>query len=152
MFVGKDGREIFGMPIPDALLINEIKGASYYDEYQEHVAKYQQYLDAEHGKAEEGGATESLKTTKDVPIEEPAYNKEEANLQRALELSLKEQTEQTQGPARPVVIKEPNSGRIQPLPDVQGNGKENVIDEQAAHDLLTLLNLKNKSPVDQFIF
>nr|GEY02234.1 hypothetical protein [Tanacetum cinerariifolium] len=190
MFVRKDGREIFGMPIPHALLIDEIKGPSYYDEYQEHVAKYQQYLDAEHGKAEEGGATESLKTTKgtktkvakatkptsdkasmltstqppkpkpaptqlsklvdepsveDVPIEEPAYNKEEANLQRALELSLKEQTEQTQGPARPVVIKEPNSGRIQPLPDVQGNGKENVINEQAAHDLLTLLNLKNKS-------
>nr|GEV15588.1 hypothetical protein [Tanacetum cinerariifolium] len=37
-----------------------------------------------------------------VPIEEPAYNKEEANLQRALELSLKEQAERTQGPTRPV--------------------------------------------------
>nr|GEY11528.1 retrovirus-related Pol polyprotein from transposon TNT 1-94 [Tanacetum cinerariifolium] len=53
MFVGKDGREIFGMPIPDAFLTNEIKGAPYYGEYQEHVAKYQQYLDAVHGKAEE---------------------------------------------------------------------------------------------------
>nr|GFA19353.1 hypothetical protein [Tanacetum cinerariifolium] len=52
----------------------------------EHVAKYQQYLDAEHGKAEEGGPTESLKAT------------------------------------------------------------------NAAHDLLTLLTPKNKSPVDQFIF
>nr|GEX99365.1 hypothetical protein [Tanacetum cinerariifolium] len=51
MFVGKDGREIFGMLIPDALLTDEIKGAPYYDEYHEHVAKYQQYLDAEHGKA-----------------------------------------------------------------------------------------------------
>nr|GFC41494.1 hypothetical protein [Tanacetum cinerariifolium] len=59
-FVGKDDREIFGMPILDALLTNEIKGAPYYDEYQERVAKYQQYLDAEH---EEGGATESLKAT-----------------------------------------------------------------------------------------
>nr|GEW30117.1 hypothetical protein [Tanacetum cinerariifolium] len=63
-FVGKEGREIFGIPITDALLTDEIKGAPYYDEYQEHVAKYQQYLDAEHGKAEEGGATESPKTTK----------------------------------------------------------------------------------------
>nr|GEY09705.1 hypothetical protein [Tanacetum cinerariifolium] len=27
-------------------------------------------------------------------------------------------------PARPVVIREPDSGRIQPLPDVQGKGKE----------------------------
>nr|GEU72556.1 Gag-Pol polyprotein [Tanacetum cinerariifolium] len=64
LFVGKDGREIFGMPIPDAFLTNEIKGAPYYGEYQEHVAKYQQYLDAEYGKAEEGGATKSLKATK----------------------------------------------------------------------------------------
>nr|GEU35146.1 hypothetical protein [Tanacetum cinerariifolium] len=43
-------------------------------------------------------------------------------------------------------------GRIQPLPDVQGKGKEKDIDEQVAHDLLTLLTPKNKSPVDQFIF
>ncbi|GJR07741.1 hypothetical protein Tco_0790393 [Tanacetum coccineum] len=63
-FVGKDGREIFGMPIPNALLIDEIKGAPYYNDYQEHVAKYQQILDAERGKAEEGGATESSKATK----------------------------------------------------------------------------------------
>ncbi|GKD48067.1 hypothetical protein Tco_1277043 [Tanacetum coccineum] len=40
-FVRKDGREIFGMPIPDALLTDEIKGAPYYNDYQEHVAKYQ---------------------------------------------------------------------------------------------------------------
>ncbi|GJR31126.1 hypothetical protein Tco_1107358 [Tanacetum coccineum] len=58
-FVGKDGRVIFGMPIPDALLTNEIKGAPYYGDYQEHVAKYQQFLDAEHGKAEERGAIAS---------------------------------------------------------------------------------------------
>nr|GEU48343.1 reverse transcriptase domain-containing protein [Tanacetum cinerariifolium] len=186
MLTPNDGREIYGMSIPDALLTDEIKGAPYYGEYQEHVAKYHQYLDAKHGNSEEGGATESLKATKgtkpkaakatkpagdkattftstqppkpkpalthpskavlkkkqklvkethdepspakrskgglvkkirkprsplklvdepiaeDVLVKETAYNKEEANLQRALELSLKEQTEQTQGPARPV--------------------------------------------------
>nr|GEX41831.1 hypothetical protein [Tanacetum cinerariifolium] len=63
-FVRKDGREILGMPIPDALLTDEIKGAPDYGEYQEHVAKYQQYLDAKHEKAEARGATESLKATK----------------------------------------------------------------------------------------
>ncbi|GJS90576.1 hypothetical protein Tco_0773212 [Tanacetum coccineum] len=63
-FVRKDGREIFGMPIPDALLTDDIKGAPYYDKYLEHVAKYQQYLDAEHGMEDEGGATESPKATK----------------------------------------------------------------------------------------
>nr|GEU85942.1 integrase, catalytic region, zinc finger, CCHC-type, peptidase aspartic, catalytic [Tanacetum cinerariifolium] len=120
MYVGKDGREIFGMSIPDALLTDEIKEAPNYGEYQEHVAKYQQYLDAEHGKATEGGAIESAKATK--------------------------------GPARPVVIRETDSGRIQPLPKVQGKRKEKVIDEQAAHDLLTLQTSKNKSPIDQFIF
>nr|GEW28658.1 Gag-Pol polyprotein [Tanacetum cinerariifolium] len=176
--------------------------------HHEHVAKYQQYMDTEHGKAKEGGATESLKATKgtkpkaakamkpvgdkastptstqppkpkpapiqpskavpekkqklvketldepspakrlkgglvgkihkprsplklvdepsaeDVSVEEPAYNEEEANLQRTLELSLKEQAERMHGPARLVVIREPDSGRIQPLPYVQGKGKE----------------------------
>nr|GEU76058.1 retrovirus-related Pol polyprotein from transposon TNT 1-94 [Tanacetum cinerariifolium] len=150
-YVGKDGREIFCMPIPDALLTDEIKGASYYGKYQEHVAKYQQHLDAKHGKAAEGGATDSFKATKETPnepspakrskgglvrkirkpmsslklvdepnakdvlVEEPAYNEEEANLQRALELSLKEQAERTHGPA-------------------------------------CLVTLRNKSHVDQFIF
>ncbi|GKD83859.1 retrovirus-related pol polyprotein from transposon TNT 1-94, partial [Tanacetum coccineum] len=194
-YVGKDGREIFGMPIPDALLTDEIKRAPYYGKYLEHVAKYQQYLDEELGKAEEGGVTESPKAAKQikpstpkatketpdepspakrskgglvgkrhksksllklvdepidegVPVEEPAYNEEEENLQQALELSLKDQGERNQGPACPVVIREPNSGRIQPLLDVQGKGKKKVVDEQAAHDLLTLQTPKKKSPAD----
>ncbi|GKD52903.1 hypothetical protein Tco_1286290, partial [Tanacetum coccineum] len=36
--------------------------------------------------------------------------------------------------------------------DVQGNGKEKVIEEQAARDLLTLQSLKKKSLANQFIF
>ncbi|GKE35633.1 retrovirus-related pol polyprotein from transposon TNT 1-94 [Tanacetum coccineum] len=231
-FVGKDGREIFGMPIPDALLTNNIKGAPYYGDYQEHVAKYQQFLDEERGKAMKGGAIESSeatevtkpKTTKatkpagdkapkptatqppipkpaptqpskvvsgkkrkmvketpnepspvkrskgglvtkrrkpksplkvvdeprdeGVPVKEPAYNEEDADLERALELSLMEQGAQTQGPARLVVIREPESGRIQPLPEVQGKGKEKVVEEQAAHNLLTLQALTKKSLAD----
>ncbi|GJV53515.1 monodehydroascorbate reductase [Tanacetum coccineum] len=87
-----------------------------------------------------------------VPDKEPAYNDEEANFQRAMELSLKEQEEQTQGLVRPVVFREPDSGRFQPLPDVQGKGKEKVIEEQAAHDLLSLQTPKKKSPTDPFIF
>ncbi|GKD74692.1 hypothetical protein Tco_1332974, partial [Tanacetum coccineum] len=56
------------------------------------------------------------------------------------------------GPARPVVIREPKSGRIQPLPEVQGKGKGKAIEEQAAHDLLTLQTPIKKSIADQFIF
>ncbi|GJS41272.1 hypothetical protein Tco_0566315 [Tanacetum coccineum] len=100
-FVGKDGREIFGMPIPDALFTGDIKGAPYYDEYLEHVAKYQQHLDAEHGMEDEGGATKSTKATKlvddfvdeGVPEKEPAHDDEEADLPHALELSLKDHGE-----------------------------------------------------------
>ncbi|GKF28119.1 retrovirus-related pol polyprotein from transposon TNT 1-94, partial [Tanacetum coccineum] len=87
-----------------------------------------------------------------VPEKEPAHDDEEADLQRALELSLKDQGVRTQGAAHPVVMMETNYGRIQPLPDVQGKGKEKVVDEQAAHDLLTLHTPKQKSPADQFIF
>nr|GEZ80116.1 hypothetical protein [Tanacetum cinerariifolium] len=49
---------------------------------------------------------------------------------------------------------ESDSGRFQPLPEVQGKGKgkEKVVEEQAAYDLLTLQTPKNKSHVDQFIF
>ncbi|GJY56363.1 retrovirus-related pol polyprotein from transposon TNT 1-94 [Tanacetum coccineum] len=79
-----------------------------------------------------------------VPVKEPAHDDEEADLQRALELSLKEQEQQTQGPARPVVLKEPNSEKFQPLPEVQGKGKEKVIEEQDAHYLLTLQTLMKK--------
>ncbi|GJS48067.1 retrovirus-related pol polyprotein from transposon TNT 1-94 [Tanacetum coccineum] len=208
-FVGKHGREIFRIPIPDALLTDEIKGAPYYNDYQEHVAKYQQILDAERGKAEEGGATESSKATKvtkpkaakvikpagdpapkkrkmvketlddplpakrsnvglvgkrrkaksplrlinkpsdeGVPVEEPAHDDEKVDLQQALELSLKDQGERTQGPARPVVLREPDSEKFQPLPEVQGKGKEKVIEEQAAHDLLTLQTPRKKSPAE----
>ncbi|GKF77082.1 hypothetical protein Tco_0229552, partial [Tanacetum coccineum] len=63
-FMGKDSREIFVMPIPNALLTDEIKGVPYYNDNQEHVSKYQQILDAERSKAEEGGATESSRATK----------------------------------------------------------------------------------------
>ncbi|GJV90627.1 retrovirus-related pol polyprotein from transposon TNT 1-94 [Tanacetum coccineum] len=203
-YVGRDGRKIFAMPIPDALLTDEIKGAPYFSGYLEHVAEYQRYLDEEHDKVEkEEAAIESPKATKvtkpkaakvtkpavketpdepspakrskgglvgkrrkpksplrlvdepsdeGVPVEEPAYNEEEANIQRALELSLQDQGERTQGPARPVVIREPDSGRLQPLPEVQGKGKEKVVEEQSAHDLLTLWTPKKKSLADQFIF
>ncbi|GJY60331.1 copia protein [Tanacetum coccineum] len=39
-----------------------------------------------------------------VPIEDPTHTDKEADLQRALELSLKEQAERTQGPAHPVTL------------------------------------------------
>nr|GFC29885.1 hypothetical protein [Tanacetum cinerariifolium] len=43
---------------------------------------------------------------------------------------------------------EPDSGRIQSLPEVQGKGKEKLIDEHVAHTLLDLNTPKKKSVAD----
>ncbi|GKB08131.1 retrovirus-related pol polyprotein from transposon TNT 1-94 [Tanacetum coccineum] len=87
-----------------------------------------------------------------VPENEPRIGDEEADLQKAVEESLKEVHSARQGPLPPVVIREPESGKFQPLPEVQGKGKEKVSDEQVALDLLNLQTLKKKSPADQYIF
>ncbi|GKE20819.1 hypothetical protein Tco_1432331, partial [Tanacetum coccineum] len=83
-----------------------------------------------------------------VPDKEPMYGDEEADTQRAIEASLKEIHDAPQGPLPPVVIREPDSGKFQPLPDVQGKGKEKISDEQVALDLLTLQTPKKKSPTE----
>nr|GEW48145.1 copia protein [Tanacetum cinerariifolium] len=87
--VGKDGRETFGIPIPDALLTDEIKRASYYYEYLEHVTKYQKYLNEERGKAEEGGVTESSKATKE---EEPKKTNTEYEVQSIVTVPIHQDT------------------------------------------------------------
>ncbi|GKC49648.1 hypothetical protein Tco_1072393, partial [Tanacetum coccineum] len=46
---------------------------------------------------------------------EPAYNQEEADIQKAVEESLKDVHAAYQGPLPPVVIREPESGKFQPL-------------------------------------
>ncbi|GJZ13513.1 hypothetical protein Tco_0548743 [Tanacetum coccineum] len=181
-FVRKNGRKVFGMPIPDALLTDEIKSAPYYSRYLKHVAEYQRCLDEEHGKAEEEDVTESPKAAKATKSKTAKQTKPSAPKASKVtkppkptptttEPSKKDQTgkvtnqrkpksplqlvdefvnegvpEQEPGPARPVVIREPDSGRIQPLPDVQGKGKEKVSDEQVALDLLTLQTPKKKNP------
>ncbi|GJZ24002.1 hypothetical protein Tco_0561461 [Tanacetum coccineum] len=50
------------------------------------------------------------------------------------------------------VFREPDTGKIQPLPEVEGKGKEKVSEEQAAQVLLNLQTPKKKNPVEQFIF
>ncbi|GJU09048.1 retrovirus-related pol polyprotein from transposon TNT 1-94, partial [Tanacetum coccineum] len=169
-FVGKDGREIFGMPIPDALLTDKNKGAPYYatkvtkpkatkatkptgdkapkptatqppipkpapTQPSKAVSEKKRKLvqettdESSPAKRSKGGLVTKKRKPKSplklvdepsnegVPVEEPTYNEEDADLERALELSLMEQGAQIQGPARPVVIREPESGRIQPLPE-----------------------------------
>nr|GEZ14680.1 uncharacterized mitochondrial protein AtMg00810-like [Tanacetum cinerariifolium] len=78
---------------------------------------------------------------------------EDTDLQKALEESMKiAYAAAPQGPLPPVVIREPESGKYQPLPEVPGKGKAKVTEEQVAHYLLSLQKPKKKSPVDQYIF
>ncbi|GJU20027.1 histone deacetylase 14 [Tanacetum coccineum] len=65
-----------------------------------------------------------------VPENEPMIGDEEVDLQKAVEESLKEFYSTRQGPLPPVMIREPESGKFQPLPETP----------------------KKKIPADQFIF
>nr|GFB76336.1 hypothetical protein [Tanacetum cinerariifolium] len=60
---------------------------------------------------------------KDVPAKEPQADAEEADMQRALEESWKSMHDVPRGPLLPVVIREPEPGKYQPLPEVPGKGK-----------------------------
>nr|GEY74980.1 hypothetical protein [Tanacetum cinerariifolium] len=89
---------------------------------------------------------------KDIPEKEPRVDDEEADVQWALKESLKSMYAVPQGPLPPVVIREPEFGKYQSLPEVPKKGKENVSEEQVARDLLTLQTPKKKSPDDRYIF
>ncbi|GJS99095.1 hypothetical protein Tco_0820265 [Tanacetum coccineum] len=94
----------------------------------------------------------SLVKNKGIPVNEPRFDDEEANMQRAVKESLKDVHAARRGPLPPVVFREPDSGRRQPLPEVQGKRKEKVIEEQVTHTLLDLNTLMKKSITNQYIF
>nr|GEU41715.1 E-beta-farnesene synthase [Tanacetum cinerariifolium] len=87
-----------------------------------------------------------------IPEKEPRFDDEEADIQRAVEESLKSVYDEPRGPLLPVVIRVPDSGKFQPISEVQGKGKEKVSDEQVARDLLTLQTPKKMSHAEQYIF
>ncbi|GKB10657.1 hypothetical protein Tco_0844580, partial [Tanacetum coccineum] len=88
-----------------------------------------------------------------VPAAKPSLeDTEEAILQKVLEESLTDAYPTRRGPLPPVVFREPDTGKLQPLPEVPGKGKEKVGEEQAAQVLLHLQTTKKKSPTEQYIF
>ncbi|GJX28919.1 hypothetical protein Tco_0236998 [Tanacetum coccineum] len=88
-----------------------------------------------------------------VPAAKPNLeDTEEAILQKVLEESLTDAYPTRRGPLPPVVFREPDTGKLQPLPEVPGKGKEKVGEEQAAQVLLHLQTPKKKSPTEQYIF
>ncbi|GJS71371.1 hypothetical protein Tco_0704212 [Tanacetum coccineum] len=190
-------REVFGMPIPNELITDDIRGADYYDAYLEKVAKHQRYLAGEEAhkaatkkpqpaptKPKEKKRKQAKETTEatppakrakagkvvkkrtlkrsqklvdefvdeGIPLTEPGFGDLEADTQRAIEESLKDAHGAPQCPLPPVVFRETDTGKFQPLPEVEGKGKEKVGAEQAAQVLLNLQTPKKKSPAEQYIF
>ncbi|GKA43225.1 hypothetical protein Tco_0735949 [Tanacetum coccineum] len=88
-----------------------------------------------------------------VPAAKPRLeDTEEAILQKVLEESLTDAYPTQRGPLPPVVFRETDTGKLQPLPEVPGKGKEKVGEEQAAQVLLNLQAPKKKSLTEQYIF
>ncbi|GKB52441.1 hypothetical protein Tco_0903194 [Tanacetum coccineum] len=98
-------------------------------------------------------SSEAPPLAKRVPAAKPSLeDTEEAILQKVLEESLTDAYPTRRGPLPPVVFREPDTGKLQPLPEVPGKGKEKVGEEQAAQVLLHLQTTKKKSPTEQYIF
>ncbi|GJS99806.1 retrovirus-related pol polyprotein from transposon TNT 1-94 [Tanacetum coccineum] len=57
-------REVFGMPIPNDLITNDIRGEQYYNAYLEKVAKHQRYLAGEEVSDPDSPAPKPAKATK----------------------------------------------------------------------------------------
>nr|GEU72121.1 monodehydroascorbate reductase [Tanacetum cinerariifolium] len=154
-------REVFRMPIPDNLITADIQAKS-----QGKKRKLVTELSDKPSpprKSKPGLLTKRRKPTSSlrsiddfvaegIPEKEPRVDDEEADVQRAFEESLKSIYDVPWGPLPLVVIREPESGKYQPLPEVQGKGKEKVTEEHVTRDLLTLQTPKKKSPTDQYIF
>ncbi|GKA95570.1 hypothetical protein Tco_0817608, partial [Tanacetum coccineum] len=88
-----------------------------------------------------------------VPAAKPRLeDTEEEILQKVLEESLTDAYPTQRGPLPPVVFRETDTGKFQPLLEVPGKGKEKVGEEQAAQVLLHLHTTKKKSPAEQYIF
>ncbi|GKD44746.1 hypothetical protein Tco_1269391 [Tanacetum coccineum] len=136
----------FGMAIPDTLISENIRFATYYPEYVEKVAKYQLSRLRSSSKiskstssqppkpkpapakpqeknrklvldtVEASSQAKHSKANEGVPADEPRFGDEEAGMRKAVEESLKDAYVSPRGPLPPVVIREPEPGKYEPYP------------------------------------
>ncbi|GKA78985.1 hypothetical protein Tco_0785522 [Tanacetum coccineum] len=190
-------REVFGMPIPNELITDDIRGADYYDAYLKKVAKHQRYLAGEEVSDPDSPAPKPAKSTKPkitkqakpvapkaatkkpqpaptkpkekkrkqaketteatppakrakagkvakkrtlkksqqlvdefvdegIPLTEPGFGDLEADTQRAIEESLKDAHGAHRGPLPPVVFRETDTGKFQPLPEKKSPAEQYI--------------------------
>nr|GEU30792.1 hypothetical protein [Tanacetum cinerariifolium] len=145
-------RKVFGMPILGSLITAYIQEASYYQEYLEIMAKHRWYLAGETGSNPNSPTPKPTKPARKpkstVPKEPPRpsvstpvtsaqpetnphpysvvpkIGKPMSTLNSVAELVAEDvPVKEPHGPLPPVVIKEPESGKYQPLPEVPRKGK-----------------------------
>ncbi|GJY58096.1 hypothetical protein Tco_0457988 [Tanacetum coccineum] len=152
--------EVFGMPIPNELISNNIRNVSYYNAYLEMVAKHDQKVAAKKEGKKKSASTKQPKpkpviekSSKQAPApkpklvdesnKEPAHSEpipvheqegacEEYDMERAIQMSLESFQAQGHAHVGGVTIQEPVAEAIRPLPIVEGKGKAIVNEEQAA--------------------
>ncbi|GJZ57855.1 hypothetical protein Tco_0613349 [Tanacetum coccineum] len=138
-------REVFGMPIPNELITDDIRGAQYYNAYLEKVAKHQRYLAGEEVSDPDSPAPKPAKATKQSkplapkgatmkPKPVPAKPKEKkCRSQQLVDEFVDEGIPLIEpGFGDLEADTETDTGKYQPLPEVEGKGKEKVSAEQAA--------------------
>ncbi|GKC44255.1 hypothetical protein Tco_1061977 [Tanacetum coccineum] len=108
------------MPIPNDLVMDDIRGKQYYNAYLEKIAKHQRYLAGEDTTKSTPSQPPKLAPTK--PQEKKrkrALDAVEAPSQAKRSKAGKDTYPAHRGPLPPVVFREPDSGKLQPLLEVQ---------------------------------
>nr|GFA04436.1 histone deacetylase 14 [Tanacetum cinerariifolium] len=129
-------REVFGMPIPGSLITVEIHQASYYREYLAKVAQHRRYRAGKTGGVQDPPASKPTeparkpKTTTPRAASRPSVSIPVRSAQPA-PTSAPAKPHEKKGTLLPVVIREPESGKYQPLLEVPGKGKAKVTEEQS---------------------
>nr|GEY19837.1 DNA helicase [Tanacetum cinerariifolium] len=165
--------EVFGMPIHNELILNNIRNAPYYSAYLKMVAKHNKKTAAEkEGKKKPTTAKQPKpkpakeKSSKPTPTPKPKVTKENSTRPsptkktkmgkvtkvRNVKSSFQLVDEPDEEPAQLDPEPEPKyEEATRPHPVVEGKGKAIATEEQATQSLLALYTPKTRSTMDQFI-
>nr|GEU95561.1 hypothetical protein [Tanacetum cinerariifolium] len=170
---GKDD-EVFGMPIPNELISNNIRNAPYYNAYLEIVAKHDRKVAAEKGGKKKPATAKQLKSNpvkeksskpapapkpkgtqvkpaKPSPAKHSKFGKVLKTHKGKSSLQLVDEDEPTQPEPKPETEPE-HQEATRTLFVVEGKKKAIATEEQAAQLLLALHTPKRRITTDQFIF
>ncbi|GJT20406.1 hypothetical protein Tco_0890343 [Tanacetum coccineum] len=115
------------------------------------IARHQRYLAGEEVSDPDSPAPKPAKPTKQTKPK-PTKQSKPTEPKAASKKPKPAPAKPKEKKCKPVSELEPDTGKLQPLPEVPGKGKEKVGEEQAAQVLLHLQTTKKKSPTEQYIF